>query len=60
MGNAEGKEIVMLGLAFRPGTDDIREAPSIDIACMLHERGAKLRLFDPVAMEKAASCSPQM
>jgi UDPglucose 6-dehydrogenase len=59
MGSLDGREIALLGLAFKPGTDDIREAPSIDIACMLHERGARLRVYDPAAMENARRLLPE-
>jgi UDPglucose 6-dehydrogenase len=52
-GNLEGKQVAILGLSFKPETDDMREAPSIDIIRMLLERGAKIRAFDPVAMEEA-------
>lgn len=59
MGNLDDKEIALLGLAFKPGTDDIREAPSLDIASMLHERGARLRVYDPVAMENCRHLLPE-
>jgi len=51
--NLEGKTVALLGLAFKPDTDDMRFAPSIDIAVQLKARGVKLRAFDPVAMERA-------
>ncbi|MFI5350304.1 MAG: UDP-glucose dehydrogenase family protein [Elusimicrobiota bacterium] len=51
--NLEGKTVALLGLAFKPNTDDMRFAPSIDIALQLKSRGVKLRAFDPVAMERA-------
>ena len=58
MGNLDGKEIAVLGLAFKPGTDDMREAPSVDIAYLLYEAGARLRVYDPVAMENARPLLP--
>ncbi len=58
MGSLEGKEIALLGLAFKPGTDDTREAPSLDIAHLLHEAGARLRVYDPAAMEKCRFLLP--
>lgn len=54
----EGKEIALLGLAFKPDTDDIREAPSLDIAYLLCEEGARLRVCDPAAMETARPLLP--
>ncbi len=47
----KGKTIGVWGLAFKPETDDIREAPSIDMMKALLERGARLQVFDPEAME---------
>ncbi len=48
--NLNGKNIAIWGLAFKPETDDIREAPSMDIMNALLEKGAKLTVFDPEAM----------
>ena len=48
----KGRTIGLLGLAFKPNTDDLREAPAIDIARKLIERGCKVRVHDPVAMER--------
>ncbi len=53
LGTLQGKRITLWGLAFKPKTDDIREAPAITIARALHEFGAQIKAFDPVA-EKAA------
>jgi len=53
-GNLKGKTIGMLGLAFKPNTDDMRDAPSIDISKALIEAGAQVRGYDPVARETAA------
>jgi UDPglucose 6-dehydrogenase len=48
----KGRTVGLLGLAFKPHTDDLREAPAIDIARKLLERGCKVRAHDPVAMER--------
>lgn len=53
-----GKEIALLGLAFKPDTDDVREAPALDIARLLYEEGAGLRVYDPAAMENARPFLP--
>jgi UDPglucose 6-dehydrogenase len=53
-GKGRGKRVGILGLAFKPNTDDMREAPSIRIIQGLRRRGYKVRAFDPVAMPVAA------
>jgi len=53
LGDVRGKTIGLLGLSFKPNTDDMREAPSIDIANALLNEGAKVRACDPVAIEVA-------
>jgi UDPglucose 6-dehydrogenase len=57
-GSLKGKTIGLLGLAFKPNTDDMRDAPSITIAEELIEAGAKIRAYDPVAMEVARPILP--
>jgi UDPglucose 6-dehydrogenase len=54
-GSVEGKTVALWGVAFKPGTDDIREAPAIDIIKWLIEDGAKVKAYDPVAQEAAKS-----
>jgi UDPglucose 6-dehydrogenase len=50
----KGKRVALLGLAFKPNTDDLREAPSLEIAHALDQRGARVVGYDPVAGKKAA------
>lgn len=52
-GDLTGRTIAILGLSFKPGTDDLREAPSLTLIDQLVKAGACVRLFDPVAMTKA-------
>ena len=52
--NITGKTIGILGLSFKPNTDDMRAAPSVDIIQALQQEGAKIKVFDPAAMERAA------
>lgn len=52
-GSVEGKTIAVLGLTFKPNTDDMRDAPSLVIVPALQAAGAKLRVFDPEGMDEA-------
>ena len=53
VGGIEGKVLAILGLTFKPNTDDMREAPSIRIIKGLQKRGAQIRVFDPAGMQEA-------
>jgi len=53
LGNVDGKTIAILGLSFKPNTDDMREAPSITIVSLLQKNGANIRAYDPEAMQEA-------
>jgi UDPglucose 6-dehydrogenase len=60
VGDVKGKRIAVLGLSFKPETDDMREAPSIDIIKGLLDRGAKICAYDPVAIKEARSLLPNI
>ncbi len=53
LGDLENTEIALMGLAFKPGTDDMREASSVVLAARLLAEGANVRAYDPVALEAA-------
>ena len=57
-GSVHGKTLAVLGLTFKPETDDMRDAPSVPIICRLAEEGALIRAFDPVAMDQARPLLP--
>jgi len=58
LGSLKSKEIALLGLAFKLGTNDVTGAPALDIAHLLIAEGAKLRVYDPMAMENAKLLLP--
>lgn len=60
LGNLNHRTIGLLGLAFKPNTDDLREAPSVEIAHLLMNEGATVRGYDPVAMENAGRLLPDV
>jgi UDPglucose 6-dehydrogenase len=57
-GSVTGKTVGVLGLTFKPNTDDMREAPSLDIIAALQEQGVKVRAYDPAGMEQARKLLP--
>jgi UDPglucose 6-dehydrogenase len=57
-GSLKGKTVAVLGVAFKPDTDDVREAPSLTLIPMLQERGATVRAYDPHARENAEPLLP--
>lgn len=58
-GDIKGKTIAILGLSFKPDTDDMREAPSITVILELIKRGAQISVYDPIAMENAKPLLPK-
>jgi UDPglucose 6-dehydrogenase len=59
-GSLRGKTVGILGLTFKPMTDDMRDAPSIPLITALHDMGALVRAFDPAGMEQAKMVLPDV
>jgi UDPglucose 6-dehydrogenase len=59
-GDVDGRTIGVLGLSFKPETDDMRDAPSVDIIRALEKRGAQIRAYDPQAMREASRLLPAL
>ena len=59
-GDVSGKTIAVLGLAFKPNTDDMRDAPSLDIIPALTAKGANIRAYDPESMHEAKEMMPDI
>ncbi len=59
-GNIKGKTIAVLGLAFKPNTDDMRESPAIPVIEQLLDKGAKITAYDPEAMSEAKTILPEI
>ncbi len=59
-GSLQGVRIAALGAAFKPNSDDIRDAPALDVARMLQEAGAAVRVYDPEAMHNARRAYPSL
>ncbi len=57
-GSVRGKTIAVLGLTFKPNTDDIRESPAISLITALHDLGATVRGYDPAGIEQAKPLLP--
>lgn len=60
LGGFAGKTVTLLGLAFKPDTDDIREAPALHIAAALLKEGAKVNAYDPAAMDETRKVLPNV
>ncbi|MDE0545386.1 UDP-glucose/GDP-mannose dehydrogenase family protein [Microbacterium sp. C7(2022)] len=59
-GSAYGKKVTVLGAAFKPHSDDIRDSPALDVAVRLHGLGAAVTVTDPAAIENASRVHPQL
>ncbi len=59
-GNLRGKTVAVLGLTFKPNTDDMREAPAIALITALRDMGAAVRAYDPAGMEQAKPLLPDI
>jgi UDPglucose 6-dehydrogenase len=60
LGGLKGKAVAVLGIAFKPNTDDLREARALDIIARLLADGAEVRTYDPIAMDRAREIFPQI
>ena len=60
LGGFEGRTVCLLGLSFKPDTDDIREAPALEMAETLLREGAAVRAYDPAAMDRARAVLPDL
>ncbi|MDF3075959.1 MAG: UDP-glucose 6-dehydrogenase [Alphaproteobacteria bacterium] len=59
-GSVQGKTVAVLGLTFKPNTDDMRDAPALDIVPTLQEAGASIRAYDPEGMDEARKLLPNV
>jgi UDPglucose 6-dehydrogenase len=59
-GDLKGQTVGLLGLTFKPNTDDMREAPSLEVVQFLEKAGAKVRAYDPVGMNRATALLPDV
>jgi UDPglucose 6-dehydrogenase len=60
LGTLHGKTVGVLGLAFKPNTDDMREAPAVEIIHLLRNEGSFVKAFDPVAVPRAKELVPEI
>lgn len=59
-GEWSGKNVTVLGAAFKAGTDDVRDSPALDVAGRIHLHGANVTVYDPEAMENARRVRPTL
>ncbi|MEU5954391.1 UDP-glucose/GDP-mannose dehydrogenase family protein [Streptomyces sp. NPDC047525] len=59
-GSFTGRRIAVLGAAFKPGSDDVRDSPALVVAAALHQQGAEVRVHDPEAVDNARAVHPEL
>jgi UDPglucose 6-dehydrogenase len=59
-GSLEGRAVAVLGCSFKPGSDDIRDSPALDVAGSVHGLGARVTVYDPAAMDRARRQHPEL
>ncbi len=59
-GSVDGRKVCVLGAAFKPGSDDVRDSPALDVAQILHGLGARVTVHDPAAIENARRVQPEL
>ena len=60
LGHVTGKQVLVLGISFKPDSDDLRDSPSLDVALRLQALGAKVRVHDPMALGALGNRHPQL
>jgi UDPglucose 6-dehydrogenase len=59
-GRLDGRRVGVLGVAFKPGSDDIRDSPALEVAARIRALGARVAVFDPAAMDRARRVHPEL
>jgi UDPglucose 6-dehydrogenase len=59
-GSFDGRKVAVLGAAFKPNSDDIRDSPALDVAVTIAEHGGDVTVYDPVALDNARAAHPQL
>jgi UDPglucose 6-dehydrogenase len=59
-GSLQGRVVGVLGAAFKPGTDDIRDSPALSVAAQIHHLGGQVTLYDPAATDRARQAHPEL
>jgi UDP-glucose 6-dehydrogenase len=59
-GSFPGRNVAVLGAAFKPDSDDVRDSPALDVAAMIQLRGGQVRVHDPAAIDNARACFPTL